>query len=1556
MTEQFQLRLSMPGSFMTIRTSDLGAQRRLVLGTTDECDRKLFCPGVFAVALEREHDRWALTPADDGTKIYVCSGRDQYEESARFELTDGAMVSVCAVHEGEVAEVMQVQADADHSDQVNTKYDLRIMISDRNMVTIGSGDCMISFDKSLVLGNTVTVNRNGSRWTVEQNRDGTALLNMTPISGVLPLYEHDFITLGGVRLYFADGSLYTASELKPGVRGLHESQVTESAGALEYPIFIRSTRIQHQIADNKIEIQQPARANKPNEDNMLLRILPSAAMLLAMLLMRAGQGGNGLTMALYMGASMGSSILVTILTKKESKKKAQEEAINRRNRYLEYIQNKIDEITVLRQDEMRVLERIYRSEDDNINIIRNFDKGLFDRSPQDKDFLDIRLGRGKREAAITVSTNTPEYRETDDDLVDTAEQVIEKYKYLEKAPVVARLGHYNALGVVGRRKWLYEMVKTMTLDLIVRQYYRDLKIYYVIGEDDADQFAWVRWLQNCAVGDESSMRTILCDDESNKLYLEVLYRILSSRASESEGKEILWPEYHVVFVYRIDVIRNHPISQFFEHCAHLGVRFIFMDEAEERIPRGCGQMIRLDNAGNTGTLFYSHAAEQDTTFEYMTMMDERMEETVRKLAPVRVVESSLANEMSKSITLYELLGIHSPEDLDLARLWSQSNIVKSMSVPLGVKTKNAIQYLDIHEKAHGPHGLVAGTTGSGKSEILQSYLINLAVYFPPDEVNYLLIDFKGGGMSNLFEGLPHLTGAITDIDGREIERSLKAIRAELERRKRMFEKVRVNKIDDYIKMRKKDPGSVPVALPHLIIVVDEFAELKAEQPDFMKELISTARVGRSLGVHLILATQKPTGVVDPQIVSNSRFRLCLKVASKEDSNEMIKTPLAAEIREPGRAYLQVGNNEIFELFQSAYSGGAEPSADSQSVKPFKINELNLWGKPTPVYQIEAPKDKSGEAIRARSELEAIRDYIIRFCKDVGIETLQQVCLPPMPSLIALDTLPVPERGEPGTIIVNAAMYDDPEEHYQGPYAMDLAQNNTFIIGASQMGKTEALISIIHQAVMTYEADEVNFYIIDAGNLAMSVFEGCAHVGDIVDYRNEDLVENTMKFLRQTVDSRREKMMSEGIGTYLGYCAMGKKDMPLIVLVIDNIAAFREYYDKYDEALQALAREGMSAGVTMILTGVALNNIHYRMQTSFTMKMCLTVNDPTEYLSITNVRNFEPHNTPGCCLVPLEKRTVEAQFGLPIHLEMDEEFAAENRTEEDRQRLCQYMAKDDKRRTDALRKALEQRNELTRGKAPRIPVVPATLLLEDEMVRNPAAFRTPYTFVIGMEYSTIDYVSVNLTKTSALLVSGMSTADLSVPIRTIMRQIEKNIIVHQTETWIFDSSKRALSDLRDYSFVKDYTTDISRMKEIVEELDEITEKRQKVLYDLEDETGREDIVSKWPLLQLVIYDDRLIQEISGNQDISSKLLEMIERRGDCRISVIFGRYPNARPGYNDDLGKYLTTEAAAIYCDKISNAKYLDITGSLKKLTRAFSPNDAYYSSTGEISHIKLMTT
>ncbi|MEG2052324.1 MAG: FtsK/SpoIIIE domain-containing protein, partial [Oscillospiraceae bacterium] len=362
----------------------------------------------------------------------------------------------------------------------------------------------------------------------------------------------------------------------------------------------------------------------------------------------------------------------------------------------------------------------------------------------------------------------------------------------------------------------------------------------------------------------------------------------------------------------------------------------------------------------------------------------------------------------------------------------------------------------------------------GKSKILQTYILAMSTLFHPYEVSFVIIDFKGGGMVNQFKQLPHLLGAITNIDGKEINRSLKSIKAELQKRQRLFAEADVNHIDKYI--RKYKAGEVNEPLPHLIIIVDEFAELKAEQPEFMKELISAARIGRSLGVHLILATQKPSGQVNEQIWSNSRFKLCLKVQSQEDSNEVIKSPLAAEIKEPGRAYLQVGNNEIFELFQSAYSGASE-KADDSNVKEFKIFSLTDSGKRIPVYVQK--KQKSGEG--SVTQLDAIVKYVSDYCDNIHLPKLPDICLPALGEVINFpdNSLLLPKSN---SIQVELGVYDDPDNQYQGVYHVDLTNENLMIIGSSQSGKTNILQNIIRSISTKYTPDEVNIYIIDFASM------------------------------------------------------------------------------------------------------------------------------------------------------------------------------------------------------------------------------------------------------------------------------------------------------------------------------------------------------------------------------------------------------------------------------------------------------------------------------------------
>ncbi|MFB0921183.1 MAG: FtsK/SpoIIIE domain-containing protein, partial [Oscillospiraceae bacterium] len=618
--------------------------------------------------------------------------------------------------------------------------------------------------------------------------------------------------------------------------------------------------------------------------------------------------------------------------------------------------------------------------------------------------------------------------------------------------------------------------------------------------------------------------------------------------------------------------------------------------------------------------------------------------------------------------------------------------------------------------------LVAGTTGSGKSELLQSYILAMSICYPPHEVAFLIIDFKGGGLANQLRELPHLAGTITNIDGREISRSLKSIKAELKKRQYLFAKSDVNKIDDYIMLYNS--GAVSVPLPHLIIVVDEFAELKADQPEFMKELISAARIGRSLGIHLILATQKPAGQVNDQIWSNTRFRLCLKVQSSEDSNEMLKSPLAAEIREAGRAYLQVGNDEIFELFQSAYSGGAAAYEEASVQDDFRLAEVSLWGKRKVVFE----QKFNSQNRNGKTQLEAVIDVINSYCVGHRIKKLPGICLPPLPEKICL---PAAEKcGVSKGAVVNLGIYDDPDNQIQEDVSINISAGNLIIVGSSQSGKTNALQAIIRNLADRYTSDQINLYILDFGSMILKNFDKMVHVGGVAVSSEEEKIKNLFKMILSEMAVRKERLAASGVSSFMAYLEAGGTDLPQIVLMIDNFTAFRELYANESESLLTICRDGVTAGISVVLANSQTSGLGYKYMANFSNRIAFFCNDTGEYSTLFDRCRMTPENIPGRGLLELNHSIMEFQSYLCFEGEREID------------------------RVNAMRRYVESVNQDNRGEpARRIPVVPELVTRSGIKAEQPGLFRTAYRIPFGMNYATMNIECLNLLQLGALGICG-----------------------------------------------------------------------------------------------------------------------------------------------------------------------------------------------------------
>jgi len=912
--------------------------------------------------------------------------------------------------------------------------------------------------------------------------------------------DGDFFSVADYYFFLKGNALWAEIRSDLTVNGLGFGDYPERNG---YPRFSRNTRLKTVICEDKIEILDPPSKPQKPKSNLFMKLFPSFGMLIAAGAM-AFMGG---TMIIFSLISCTIAIITAVVGVMEGKKEFREKTANRIEVYQKYIASKRQEIEECRNREWTERNEIYIPAEQEIQQVETFSPDLFDRTPQDEDFLCVRLGSGPIESARQVNYKKQEKLEIEDDLSLLPEQTASFYKELQNAPVICDLKNVNAVGITGEEADRFELLKLIVTDVALRHFAADVKLFFVAEKEHAGRMHLFRFLPG-AYCVQTDTRGIVTDDESKTLIFEYLYKELTMRAQEKRSYPHL-----LIFFYDEYGYKKHPISQFTEKGKDLGVTFLFFGQTRADIPVGCDYVVQL-SGGYRGVLI--NAAEKSKTVPFVSsqISDTLAVRIVRTLAPVCTDEVSLEGELIKNISMFKMLNILSVEDLDLKARWSASKVTKSMAAPVGV-SKTGIVMLDLHDKAHGPHGLVAGTTGSGKSEILQTYILSMATLYHPYEAAFVIIDFKGGGMVNQFAQLPHLLGAITNIDGNAINRSLKSIKAELQKRQKYFAQADVNHIDKYI--RKYKAGEVSEPLPHLIIIVDEFAELKAEQPEFMKELISAARIGRSLGVHLILATQKPAGQVNEQIWSNSRFKLCLKVQSKEDSNEVLKSPLAAEIKEPGRAYLQVGNNEIFELFQSAYSGVPERE-DEGTGKAFTIYEVPDGGKKVPVYVKKKNKGQEG----MNNQLEAIVSYVSEYFRSIQIPQLPDICLPPLRECIEFPPVSkeaVQEQKKEVGFYAWIGVYDDPDHQNQDQYAVNLSAANMIIIGSAQTGKTTILQNVIRSLSEQYTPDEVAIYIIDFASMVLKNFETLNHVGGVVSSSEDEKLKNLFKMLWEEMEKR-----------------------------------------------------------------------------------------------------------------------------------------------------------------------------------------------------------------------------------------------------------------------------------------------------------------------------------------------------------------------------------------------------------------------------------------------------
>ena len=1033
--------------------------------------------------------------------------------------------------------------------------------------------------------------------------------------------------------------------------------------------FSKSPIFRKKYSEYEVTITAPETKEKGGDGSFLTQIIPSALMSVTSLVSafftisnyRKGNADKEsfVTSIIMCAIMLFIGIVWPVIEMFASKIKRIIAAKLRVHNYKKYLKRKRTELNTVINEEKNTLEFNNLSLTACQDTILHRNPYLFSRNIDSSNFLVYKLGTGKIKSSIKFLYQKPDLIVQDDKLLDDIDKLMDDYKYLEQAPFTISLLNQPSVAFINVKQEYDSYLKSLILQSITLHDYKSLKLVFL-----TDEFSFLNKLKNLnhCFNDDRSFRYFANNLNEAENISSELIKILN-RYSSNENQQSINTHYLIVCdsmkIYKTLKI----ISKVLESKGNKGFSIIMFASKITDIPTGCSAFV--DFSENEASYFQAEMDEKSITKFVPELVDDSIDFDlcINTLSNIPIkIERESTGSLPDTYGFLEMFNVGKLEQLNIINRWKTSKIINSLATPVGIDSSGNIINLDLHEKYHGPHGLIAGMTGSGKSEFIVTYILSLAINYSPDEVQFVLIDYKGGGLAGAFENrktgikLPHLVGTITNLDKAEMNRTLVSIKSELQRRQRKFneakELLNTGSIDIYKYQNYVREGTLKEPMSHLFIICDEFAELKAQQPDFMDELVSAARIGRSLGIHLILATQKPSGVVDDQIWSNSKFKVCCRVQTTEDSKEMIRNDDAAYLKESGRFYLQVGYDEYYVLGQSGYSGVTySPSDKVVSKLDTSVSFINDIGDVYKSISDSKVTKTNTESTKYSEELNEILRYIVKIASDNNYE-YHQLWLDNVPKrLLYMDILRKYTNYIPAPYDINPLIgeFDDPNNQSQGIVTLPITfGGNTRIIGSAGMGKSTFLSTMIYSTIINHSLDEVNFYIMDFFGEKLQKYSKAPQVGEVLGPNDKQKINFLFSMIESEL-SNRQKYYSENGSDFLLEARNGKCSFPNLVIIVHGIDNFKEMYeDLYEEKLVYLTRNSSKYGINFVVTGLSSAGT-YALENNFPQLVMLNLNDPIEYSTYFN-ENKIPLKTPGRGLIKIGDHEYEFQTAMAFEEE------------------------------------------------------------------------------------------------------------------------------------------------------------------------------------------------------------------------------------------------------------------------------------------------------------------
>ena len=1174
---------------------------------------------------------------------------------------------------------------------------------------------------------------------------------------------------------------------------------------------------------------------------------------LAFFFVYQGAGGSGSPIRLIIPAVAILMALLSVfsgvLMRRQQKRTVQRQIDTNREKYRAYVDQQAARLDALARQQQRNDARVHPDLPRLAAVVERRET-VWERRLSDSDFLLTRAGTGAAQLAapVRVDTGTNPLMDYDQECMSRAQAVVARYSQIENAPIAIPLRDVGTLAISGDRSSVRALVRAMLCQVTAFHSPEDVRILTYFPQDATGEWSWMKWLPHsrrlrqmkvekpgaseplCLLADTvDDLRELLASQITPEL--ERRRKLSGDKHEAAAAAGPVRPHFFVIldgFTPQSALARTPAINELFHDAAALGVTVLCL--VADRTDEPAVLQARLEFTG-AGWMAFEETAFGGRRVEGIHpdgASPEQCEAIARGLAPLTLGEKGAQRDLAEDVKLLDLLHIASPDDVDVRETWQPRSRQELLRVPIGMRADGEPLILDVKEAAEGGmgvHGLIIGATGSGKSELLRTIVTSLAITHDPETLNFVLADFKGGASFADLATLPHTAGMITNLasDLSLVDRMKAALMGEQERRQRLLrENGNLDNIKQYHAKRQMAPEMEP--LPYLMILVDEFAELLANRPDFLELFVAIGRVGRSLGMHMLLATQRLGEGRISGLEGHLRYRICLRTFNAAESSSVLGTPDAFYLPSfPGIGYFKVDTN-IYEQFKTALVSTPYVPATKDTTANTTVRLFGATGRLTAATRASAnaaPATPASEGDALKTDMDVI---IARVVENETARrqraSVHQVWLPPLDTHLALtDVLRLGgmarldgsgwTRVPPfGALRVPIGLLDKPIDQAQEPLLLDFsgAGGHLAVVGAPQSGKSTLLQSLVASFAVTHTPRDVQFYCIDLGGGLLRALEALPHVGAVCGKTERDKIRRMVRQMRTVVEEReflfRERRI-DTIATFRQQRQAGElADVPFgdVFLVIDDLAQLQADFEGIDQELIEIVMSGLAYGVHVVVASNRWPDVKPKLRDNIGTRLELRLNDPIESEIGKAAALGLPVNVPGRGLL---KGGLQFQTAQPIV----DGGSGGNGDEREQPRAATVRES-----LDAL--ALRMRAAWSGPAAPPIRMLPA-LVTPGELPAPDAS--QPGGVPIGLEEFQLDPVYIDLTAAGPhFLIFGDGETGKTSLLRGWIRELERRATPEQAQIALVDFRRNLLDFLGDPHLFA-YACTPPMLKELVERL-------------------------------------------------------------------------------------------------------------------------------------------